>query len=134
MGHEFCFDHCASFMVLATSAPQNRINLVDKNDSWLKLPGKTENCRDEFVTITVPFLGQGADVQVDEASAGFTGEGFGEHSFTAARGAIEEDTLGCGKERGGRRIEMGSVGASVTVNYLRVDSNSRSERVDDRFS
>lgn len=137
MRHEFCFDHCTGFMILATSAPQNRINLVDEDDGRLKFPGKTENCRDQFVAVTVPFLGQSADVQIDKASTGFTGEGFREHGLTAARRAIEEDTLRCGEERGGSGIEVGSMRVLVTTgtqDCSMEDSNSRSEWVDDRFS
>ena len=35
------------------------------------------------------------------------GEGFGEHGFAAARGAVEEDAGGCGEERGRVRVEVG---------------------------
>jgi len=45
-------------------------------------------------------------VQVYEAGAGFVGEGFGEHGFAAAGGAVEEDARGGGEEGGGVRVEV----------------------------
>lgn len=45
-------------------------------------------------------------MQVYEAGAGFVGEGFGEHGFAAARGAVEQDARGRGEERGRVRVEV----------------------------
>ena len=100
MRHELGLHHGARLVIRAAPAPQDGIDLVDEHDRGLQLLGEGEDGGDELVAVAVPFLGEGADVQVDEASAGFAGEGSGEQGFAAARGSIEEHTLRGGKEAG----------------------------------
>ena len=74
-------------MLSRAAGAEDGVDLVDEDDGGLEFAGEGEYRVDEFVAVAEPFFGQGGDVQVDEAGAGFVGDGFGEHGFAAAWGA-----------------------------------------------
>lgn len=94
-------------MITLTPLPQETINLVDKNNTRLRLLRQAKQARYKLIRLSEPLIRQHGCGDVDECCAGLFGEGFGEHGFAAAGGAVEEDAFRCGKESGGGGEEGG---------------------------
>lgn len=89
-------------MIRPTPLPQKTINLINKDNTRLRLPRQTEQPCDQLITISEPFARERGSGDVDERRARLFGKRFGEHGFPTAGGSVEQDTFRGGDEgRGG---------------------------------
>lgn len=88
-------------MITLTPLPQKAVNLINKNNTRLRLPRQAEQARHELVRLAEPLVREHGGGDVDERRAGLFREGFGEHGFAAAGWTVEQDAFGGGKEGGG---------------------------------
>jgi hypothetical protein len=93
--HELCLHHPRHLMITLRSLPQKGVNLVDKDDAWLRLPCKAEETGYEFVRLSVPLVRKHRGGDVDEGGPGLLGQGFREHGLSASWGTEEEDAFRC---------------------------------------
>ena len=105
--HEFSFHHAGDLMVSLCSLPEKRVDLVDKDDTWLRFAGETEQASYKLVRFTIPFVGQDRGSDVDKSGSRLLSQRFGEHGFAAAWWAVEENTFRCRKEGGSGSEEVG---------------------------
>lgn len=98
--------HAARLMFTAPSLAQHSVDLVDKDNTRLQLPRQTEDSVDQLVAVAIPLLGEGGDVQVDEAGARLVCEGLCQHGLSAARGAVQKHTAGGAQQRRRVRVEV----------------------------
>jgi hypothetical protein len=90
----------------ASPLAQYCVDLVDEDDARLQLAGQTEDGVDELVAVTIPLLCEGRNVQVDEAGARLVGQGLGQHSLSAAGGAVQQHAARGAQQRRRMRVEV----------------------------
>lgn len=54
--HELSFHHACNLMIALCPLSQKGINLINENDTRLRLPCETEESSDEFIRFTVPLV------------------------------------------------------------------------------
>lgn len=82
-----------STWIWIVSLCSNSIDFINENDCWRMFLGCLEQFSNEFWTITQIFLNKFRAHNSQECCWGFTGDCFGEQSFTSTWLSIQDDTL-----------------------------------------
>ena len=103
--HELRLHHPRHLMVILGPLPQERVDLIDEDDTRLALPRQAKKSRHKLIRLPIPLVCEHGCCNVDKRCAGFFGKGLGEHCFAAARRAVQEDAF-WSTDEGGRGEEI----------------------------
>lgn len=93
-------------MFAASPLAQDCINLVNEDDAGLQLACQTEDGVDQLITVSVPLLCEGRDVEVDEASPRLVCKSLCQHGLSATGRPVQQHAAGSAQQRRRVGVEM----------------------------